>query len=606
VKHLAAPPVPAVCVIPLHALRSVKERGKLTDGGKAMTHFDEMFDFVVVGSGGGSMCAGLVMRSTGKSVLILEKTGLVGGTTARSGGVMWVPNNPFMTRDGIEDSYEKAAAYLDAVLPDPKDAPGATRARRAAYLTEAPRMLEFLGSRGIKLTRVKEWPDYYDDLPGGSVPGRTVVAELFDANELGAWTEKLRPSFVHLPIPASLEEMLELPAMKRSWAVKMLLVKLVLRGVVAKITGKRWVAGGAALQGRMLQAALREGIEIRTDSPVTEILFEEGRAAGVATVKDGRPWRVGAHLGVLVNAGGFSHNQRMRDRYQPGTSVKWTMAAPGDTGEMIEEMMRHGAAVAQMQERVGNQFTPQPGWEESEFRQAAQSVTAAPHCILVDQSGVRYMSEGGSYMAYCKGMLERNKSVPAVPSWAVFDAQYLRNYILAGTMPGTKKPQRWYDEGYLKTADTLEGLAGSLKIDPATLKATVERFNGFVAQNRDDDFHRGERAYDRWLGDWLHKPSASLGSISEPPFYAVPVLPGDVGTYGGVVTDERARVLREDGSVIEGLYATGVSTASVMGTSYPGAGSSVGPSFVWGYVAAKSAASQAAVERSIDAQRPAA
>ena len=571
-----------------------------------MTHFDEMFDFVVVGSGGGSMCAGLVMRSADKSVLILEKTNLVGGTTARSGGVMWIPNNPFMTRDRIEDSYEKAAAYLDAVLPDPKDAPGASRARRAAYLTEAPRMLEFLGSRGIKLNRVKEWPDYYDDLPGGSVPGRTVVAELFDANELGAWTEKLRPSFVHLPIPASLEEMLELPAMKRSWAVKMLLVKLVLRGAVAKITGKRWVAAGAALQGRMLQAALREGVEIRTDSPVTQIIIEDGRAAGVATVKDGRPWRVGARLGVLVNAGGFSHNQRMRDRYQPGTSVKWTMAAPGDTGEMIEEMMRHGAAVAQMQERVGNQFTPQPGWEESEFRQAAQSVTAAPHCILVDQSGVRYMSEGGSYMAYCKGMLERNKSVPAVPSWAVFDAQYLRKYLLAGTMPGTKKPQRWYDEGYLKTADTLEGLAGSLKIDPATLKATVERFNGFVAQNRDDDFHRGERAYDRWLGDWLHKPSASLGSISEPPFYAVPVLPGDVGTYGGVVTDERARVLREDGSVIEGLYATGVSTASVMGTSYPGAGSSVGPSFVWGYVAAKSAASQAAVERSIDAQRPAA
>jgi 3-oxosteroid 1-dehydrogenase len=571
-----------------------------------MTHFDEMFDFVVVGSGGGSMCAGLVMRSADKSVLILEKTNLVGGTTARSGGVMWIPNNPFMTRDRIEDSYEKAAAYLDAVLPDPKDAPGASRARRAAYLTEAPRMLEFLGSRGIKLTRVKEWPDYYDDLPGGSVPGRTVVAELFDANELGAWTEKLRPSFVHLPIPASLEEMLELPAMKRSWAVKMLLVKLVLRGVVAKITGKRWVAGGAALQGRMLQAALREGIEIRTDSPVTEILIEEGRAAGVATVKDGRPWRVGARLGVLVNAGGFSHNQRMRERYQPGTSVKWTMAAPGDTGEMIEEMMRHGAAIAQMQERVGNQFTPQPGWEENEIRQAAQSVTAAPHCILVDQSGVRYLNEGGSYMAYCKEMLERNKSVPAVPSWAVFDAQYLRKYILAGTMPGTKKPQRWYDEGYLKAADTLEGLAGSLKMDPATLKATVQRFNGFVAQNRDDDFHRGERAYDRWLGDWLHKPSASLGSISEPPFYAVPVLPGDVGTYGGVVTDERARVLREDGSVIEGLYATGVSTASVMGTSYPGAGSSVGPSFVWGYVAAKSAASQAAVDRSIEAQRPAA
>ena len=571
-----------------------------------MTDFDETFDFVVVGSGGGSMCAGLFMRSVGKSVLILEKTALVGGTTARSGGVMWIPNNPFMARDGIEDSYDKAAAYLDAVLPDPKDAPGASRARRATYLTEAPRMLEFLASRGVKLTRVQEWPDYYDEQPGGSVAGRTVVAELFDVNELGAWKDKLRPSFVHLPVPASLEEMLELPALKRSLAVKLLLLRLVLRGAVAKLTGKQWVAGGAALQGRMLKAALREGVEIRPDSPVSQIIVEGGRAVGVATVKEGRPWRVAARLGVLVNAGGFAHNQRMRDRYQPGTNVKWTMAAPGDTGEMIEEMMRLGAATAQMQERVGNQFTPQPGWDASEFRQAAQSVTAAPHAILVDQTGVRYMNEGGSYMAYCKAMLERNKTVPAVPSWAVFDAQYMRKYILAGTMPGTQKPQRWYDEGYLKTADSIEGLARSLNIDPATLAATVQRFNGFVAQNRDDDFHRGARAYDRWLGDHLHKPSETLGSVAEAPFYAVPVLPGDVGTYGGVVTDTNARVLREDGSVIPGLYATGVSTASVMGTSYPGAGASVGPSFLWGYVAAKSAAAEGAVTQSIEAERPAA
>src|SRR5580700_9829500 len=203
-----------------------------------MTHFDEMFDFVVVGSGGGSMCAGLVMRSADKSVLILEKTNLVGGTTARSGGVMW-----------IEDSYEKAAAYLDAVLPDPKDAPGATRARRAAYLTEAPRMLEFLGSRGIKLTRVKEWPDYYDDRPGGSVPGRTVVAELFDANELGPWKDKLRPNV--FKVPARLEEALQLPNLKQSWGARYVLLKIILRGVGAKLSGKHWVTAGAALQGRM-------------------------------------------------------------------------------------------------------------------------------------------------------------------------------------------------------------------------------------------------------------------------------------------------------------------------------------------------------------------
>ena len=558
-----------------------------------MSAFDEFHDFVVVGSGGGSMCAGLVMRASGKSVLILEKTALVGGTTARSGGVMWIPNNPFMKRDGVEDSFEKASTYLDAVAGGQSDAPGASRERRRTYVTEAPAMVEFLRSQGVRLTRVKEWPDYYDERPGGSALGRTVVAELFDANELGAWKQKLRPSFIRAPVPATLEEMMELPGLKRSWRVKALLVKLVLRGFIAKLTGKEWIAGGAALQGRMLQAALRAGVEIRTESPVSELVVEGGAVKGVVTVKEGRPWRVGARLGVLVNAGGFAHNQGMRDRYQPGTSVKWTMAAPGDTGEMIEEMMRHGAAIAQMEERVGCQVTLPPGALESEAKPTAQAVTAAPHAILVDQSGVRYMNEGGSYMAYCKAMLERHKVVPAVPSWAVLDSQYVRNYMLAGTMAGTNKPQRWYDEGYLKKADTVEALAQQLNIEPATLKGTIDRFNSFVANNRDEDFKRGARAYDRWLGDSLNKPSETLGSISEAPFYAVPVLPGDVGTYGGVVTDEHARVLRKDGSVITGLYATGVSTASVMGRAYPGAGSSVGPSFVWGYVAAKEAATSA-------------
>lgn len=558
-----------------------------------MAGFDETYDFVVVGSGGGSMCAGLHMRSAGKSVVILEKTEVVGGTTARSGGVMWLPNNPFMKRDGVEDSFEKATTYLEALCGQDTDTPGSTPARRRRYVTEAPRMIDFLLKQGIKLTRAQYWPDYHDELPGGSERGRAVVAELFNINELGAWKQKLRPTFIRAPyalLPPTLEEMMELPAYKRSWRVKFLIFKLVLRGLLARLTGKEWTAGGAALQGRMLQAALRAGIDIRTQSPVSELIVEAGEVKGVLTTKDGRPWRVGARLGVLVNAGGFARNQAMRDRYTPGTSVKWTMATPGDTGEMIEEMMRVGAAIGQMDERVGNQQTHPPGAENSEAKPTAQAMTASPHCILVDQSGVRYMNEGGSYMAYCKAMLEHNKTVPAVPSWAVFDSQYVAKYMLAGTMPGSRKPQSWYDSGYLKKADSIEALAQQLGFDPATLKATVGRFNGFVAKNRDEDFHRGERAYDNWLGDDLNKPSATLGAVDKGPFYAVPIVPGDVGTYGGVVTDENARVLREDGSVIPGLYATGVSTASVMGRKYPGPGSSVGPSFIWGFVAAQHAA----------------
>jgi 3-oxosteroid 1-dehydrogenase len=323
---------------------------------------------------------------------------------------------------------------------------------------------------------------------------------------------------------------------------------------------------------------------------VHELAVDKDAITGVVAIVNGHKRRLGARFGVLVNAGGFAHNQAMRDRYQPGTSARWSNTAPGDTGEMIEEMLRCGAAIAQMEEMVGFQVTLPPELKDGEIRPPMQAVTAAPHAILVDQSGVRYQNEGGSYMGYCKAMLERNKTVPAVPSWAIFDAQYVRSYMLAGGVPTPAKLQQWKEKGFLHKAETIEALASSLKIAPATLKGTVERFNGFVANQKDEDFHRGERAYDRWLGDPYHKPSATFGTISEPPFYGLPVYPGDVGTFGGVVTDVYARVLRDDGSVIPGLYATATSTASVMGRNYPGAGSSIGPGFVWGYVAAKHAA----------------
>ena len=552
-----------------------------------MADFDEVFDFVVVGSGGGSMCAGLVMRNAGRSALILEKTPVVGGTTARSGGVMWIPNNPFMKRDGVEDSFAKAMTYLDSVV-DETDAPGTSRERRAAYVREAPRMVEFLLRQGVKLTRASRWPDYYDERPGGSQQGRTVVAELFDLNELGAWKSRLRPGMVDAA--AYVEEGMKLRTLKVSWEAKRTLLKIGARTIVARLTGKHYTTAGAALQGRMLQAALKAGVEIRTESPVRELVVENGAVKGVVTEKDGRPWRVGARLGVLVNAGGFARNQEMRDRYQPGTRAEWSNVPEGDTGEMIQEMMHQGARVGQMEEMVGYQSSPAPGTENDPVKPGLQAALASPHAILVDQTGARYQNEGGSYMAFCQGMLARNQIVPAAPSWGLFDSQHRRKYGVPGAMAGGKAAARWIEQGYVKKADSLAALAELTGMDPAILEASVERFNGFVAKNRDEDFHRGEREYDRWLGDPTHKPSPTLGTIAEAPFYAMPVVPGDVSTYGGVVTDEKARVLREDGSIISGLYATGVSTASAMGRTYPGAGCSVGPSFTFGFVAAKHAA----------------
>ena len=552
-----------------------------------MSGFDETFDFVVVGSGGGSMCAAVVACAAGKSALVLEKTNLIGGTTARSGGVMWIPNNPYMAMAGVPDSLEAATQYLDAVVGDHNDTPGASKARRQAFLIEGPRMLDFLIGKGLKFSRITNWPDYYDEAPGGSAPGRTVVADLFDANELGEAKKLLRPNFLTLPV--SLEDALKLPHVKKSWAAKKALVRMGLRIVGSKLTGKNYVTAGAALQGRMMQAAIKVGAELRVDSAVKELIFEDGRVAGVVAEKNGKPHRVGAKLGVLVNAGGFALNQAMRDQYMPGSSISHTSVAEGDTGEMIQEMMRHGAAIAQMDSFVGSPLSLPPGSEVWPIKPGAQGVTAAPHAILVDQTGVRYLNEGGSYTEYCQRMIEHNKGAPAIPSYAIFDNRVMKSVMIAGTMPGSKKPAEWTEQGFLHSADTIEGLAALLNIDPATLRGTVDRFNGFVAANEDKDFKRGARAYDRWLGDPFHAPNETLGEISEGPFHAIPVIPGDVGTLGGVVTDEKARVLREDGTVIAGLYATGVSAASVMGRTSPGSGVNIGPSFVWGYVAAKDA-----------------
>ncbi|WP_317929614.1 FAD-dependent oxidoreductase [Halioxenophilus sp. WMMB6] len=552
-----------------------------------MNNFDEVFDFVVVGSGAGGMSAALFAATRNSQVVMLEKSDLIGGSTARSGGVMWIPNNRFLKRDGIEESYDKAKTYLDNLTAANYDTPGSTEIRKQTYLQEAPQMLDFLVEQGIKIDRYKYWPDYYDERPGGLECGRSVGAELFNINELGEWKAKMRPGF--LDLPARVDEALLLPNFKRCWLSFSLLLKVMARAIGAKLTGKEYVGAGAALQARMLQANLKAGVDVRTESPVTELIIEEQKVVGVVTTKDGQPWRIAGKKGVLINAGGFAHNQAMRDQYLPGTQELWTSAAPTDTGEMLQEMVQKGAAIAQMDEMVGNQCTLPPGSRNGDIRVSIQSSVAKPHAILVDQSGLRYMNEGGSYMAFCKGMLERNKSVPAVPSWMIFDSQYMKKYMLAGTMPGSKKPQQWYDSGYLQKAESLEQLAQLLEVDATNLQLTVERFNGFVHNNDDKDFQRGQRAYDRWLGDFLHKPNGTLGTIEKGPFYAIPVVPGDVSTYGGVVTDEHARVLRGDGSVIEGLYASGVSTASVMGRVYPGAGASIGPAYTFGYLAAKHA-----------------
>jgi 3-oxosteroid 1-dehydrogenase len=543
--------------------------------------FDESYDWVIAGSGAGSFVSALVMRKAGKSVLILEKTPVLGGTTAKSGGVIWVPNNRFIRAEEPDENAEKAMLYLETVC---EDLPGSNTEKRAAYVSEAPRMIDFLLGEGIALERAsKFWPDYYDDAPGGCSTSRSVVAKPFNTKELGEWEAKLRPGF--MPMKVKLDDGMKFAYVGKSWDITWSFLKTGVGMVLGKLLGQRWVGAGAALQGRMLQAALKAGVEIRTETPVKELIVEDGKVVGVVTNKG----RIRANLGVLVNAGGFAQNQAMRDIYMPGTNAQWSNVPEGDTGDLHGEFERVGGVLGQMDQMVGYQMTRMPGWEQAFVKPPIQSTTGKPHAILVDQSGQRYMNEGGSYELYCQNMWERNKTVPAVPSWAIFDAQYAAKYPIGGVKI-TKYYQMWRDSGYLKEADTIEGLARQLDCDPGTLQATVDRWNSFVDAGHDADFNRGHRKYDQWLGNPFHQPNPALGRIDKAPYYAVDVVPGDVSTYGGAVTDSQGRVVRADGSAIAGLYACGVSSASVMGGVYPAAGASIGPSMAFGYVAAKHAA----------------
>ena len=553
-----------------------------------MGTFNETFDWVIVGSGGGAMTSALQMVRAGKSVVMLEKSQWIGGTTCKSGGTMWVPNNRFM--DPGEDSLEQAVTYLDAVVEEGPRFPGTSSERRRAYAVQAPRMIDFLHAEGIAMERGSRfWPDYYDELPGGCKTSRTVQAVPFDKAQLGPWEKRLRQGFLEMPVQMGDAQLI--PFAKHSWAIKLTMLKVGLKLALAKLTGTHWVTAGAALQGRLLQALLKTPADIRPESPVSELVVEDGKVTGVVTVKDGQPWRIGANLGVLVNAGGFGKNQQMRDRYMPGTRAEWSNEIESNTGDMHREMERIGAVLAQMDEMVGFQSTRAPGWDKAYVIPGMQAVTAKPHAILVDQTGVRYLNEGGSYELYCQSMLERNRVAPAVPSWAIMDSQYMAKYSLADRMGGGAVKPHWMDSGWLKQGATIEELAGKIGVDPATLRGTVDRWNLFVERGRDEDFHRAERAYDDFLGDPFPKgTNKSMGKIEQGPFYAAEVIPADVGTFGGVVTDAEARVLKADGAPIPGLYACGISTASPFGGVYPGAGASVGPSMTFGWIAARHAA----------------
>jgi 3-oxosteroid 1-dehydrogenase len=436
--------------------------------------------------------------------------------------------------------------------------------------------------QGIKFILVL-WPDYYPDKPGGHATGRSLMCELLDLNELGEWKDKLGYFYGFPRMPVNSWEFVFLTLAKRTMRGKLSALGLGFRMFKDKLTGKAHAGSGQALQGRLLQAALKADIPIRLSTPVVDLVTEGDRVTGVVVEGPEGRRTIEGRRGVLLNTGGFSHDLAMREKYQPKpASVDWTQSNPGDTGDGIRMAQKLGADVDLMNEAWWTPGSLMPDGKFAGFHVPGES--GKPHIIIVGKDGKRIGNEAGAYMEFGQKMFAGGH----VPAVAILESRALAHYTW-GPIRGITSIQPYIEMGYLKKADILRGLAQQCGIDPDGFEAEVERFNRFCETGVDEDFQRGATAYSRIMGDPTNKPNPSLGKIEKGPFYAVTIWPLDVGTSGGLVTDEYARVLKPDGSAIPGLYATGNATAPVVGPCYPGAGASIGHGIAFGYVAARHA-----------------
>ncbi|NDJ36941.1 MAG: FAD-binding protein [Chloroflexi bacterium] len=548
-----------------------------------MANWDYATDVLVVGSGGGGLTAALVASQAGLKTLVVEKTEAYGGSTSLSGGGVWIPNNYLLRHDGLDDSFEKARTYLAHTVGD-----RTPQALQDAYLKHAPEMVEYLVSNSqVRFQRAVGYADYYPERPGGMADGRALEPTPYDGRKLGADLEGLRRLEIEVPagLAFTISEYNKLGMITSTWEGKWTALRVGLRTIYNMITGVHFLTLGNALIARLRASLQDAGVPVWLNTPLKELVVEDGAVVGVGVERDGQHVRIRANKGVILAAGGFAHNQAMREEFQRGPlNAAWSSANKGNTGDAIQLGIDVGAAIDLMDDVWWGPSSMPPD-EPVMFHVGERSY---PGAIIVNAAGRRFTNEAASYVDVVHTMYElHTDEVPHIPATFIMDQRYRNKYIFGTLFPMQPIPERYIESGYVKRADTLEELAKQCGIDPQGLVETVERFNHFARTGVDEDFGRGESAYDRYYGDPTVKPNPNLAPIEEPPFYAVQMVPGDLGTKGGLVIDEHARVLRGSGTPIPGLYAVGNTSASVMGNTYPGPGSTIGPSMAFGYAAAK-------------------
>jgi 3-oxosteroid 1-dehydrogenase len=542
---------------------------------------ETVVDVVVVGAGGAGMSAALTAADRGLETLLVEKSPWFGGSTARSGGGVWIPGNYALERAFHDDTLDAAKTHLDTIVGDevPKQ-------KRDTYLERGPEVMDFLRERTpVRFRWVTDYADYYPEAAGGRPGGRSVEPVPLDGRVIGEELERLHPPYSKAPanLVVTQADFRWLSLGLRTLKGPVTGLKVFVRRLLAIALRRRMYGMGNALAIGLRKGLMDLGVPVWYDTELTDLLLEDERVAGVTVLRDGRRHTIRARRGVVLGSGGFEHNLEMRQKYQPSPiTTEWTTGAPANTGGGILAGIAAGADTDLMDDAWwGPTFVlPRGAW----FCLAERNL---PGSIMVNAEGRRFVNEAAPYVDAVHAMYDGEATgIPHVPCWMVLDQRYRNRYLFAGLGPRQPFPGRWYQQGTIVRSDTVDGLAEQIGVPAPNLRATLERFNDFARSGVDAEFHRGESTYDKYYSDPTVKPNPSLHTIDRPPFYAVRMVPGDLGTKGGLVTDERARVLRPDGSVVPGLYAAGNCSAAVMGRTYPGPGGTIGPALTFGYLAA--------------------
>ena len=550
---------------------------------------DTTVDLLVIGAGTG-MAAALTAHELGLSTLIVEKSSYVGGSTARSGGAFWVPANPVLAEAGSGDTLERGHTYVRTVVDGT-----ASAERGAAFVDEGSATVDMLRrTTPMKLFWAKGYADYHPELAGGSAVGRTCECRPFDLSVLGDERSRLRPGLmeVGLPMPTTgadykwLNLMLRVPHKGFPRIFRRLA-----QGIAGLAVKREYVAGGQAIAAGLFAGVLRAEIPVWTETSLVRLITENGRVTGAVLEQNGREVTVTATRGVVLAAGGFDHDMAMRRKYQSESLLDHeSLGAESNTGDAIKIAQELGADLDLMDQAWW--FPAVAPTHQGKPPLVMLAERSLPGSFIVDQTGRRFTNESADYMSFGQLVLERERAGDPVESmWIVFDQKYRNSYVFAaGLFPRQPIPESWYTAGIAHRASTAEELAASMGVPVDELAETFRRFNENAAAGTDSEFGRGKSAYDRYYGDPTVEPNPNLRPLTHGPLYAVKMTLSDLGTCGGLRADERARVLREDGSSIDGLYAIGNTAANAFGHRYPGAGATIGQGLVFGYIAAHHAA----------------